>query len=377
MSNLHILHCHSTFSLGGKEARAVRLMNAFGDAARHTVLSAVPDALGAREAIDPAIRVDFPMNAPSLEGKPALSRYRTLAGYMQQFDLILTYNWGSMDAVMTRRMFPKELPPLIHHEDGFNADEADSLKTKRNLFRRLGLPAAHALVVPSQRLEGIALNVWKQPAARVHRISNGIDIRAYRAKPTVSIPGLRKKPGEVVIGTLAGLRAVKNLPRLVRAAASVPNGRLVIVGEGPERDVIAAQAAQLGYAERLVMPGFMDRPHRYIGHFDIFALSSDSEQFPISLVEAMAAGLPAVSTDVGDVANIVAPENASFLAPVRDEAAFQVAMKRMAADANLRRSVGAANQTKAVAHYDERAMIAAYKALYENAVKWPGALGES
>ena len=82
MSNLHILHCHSTFSLGGKEARAVRLMNAFGTAARHTVLSAVPDALGARDAIDPGIIVDFPDRAPNLEGKPALSRYRTLAAYI-------------------------------------------------------------------------------------------------------------------------------------------------------------------------------------------------------------------------------------------------------------------------------------------------------
>jgi L-malate glycosyltransferase len=52
---LRILHCHSTFSLGGKEARAVRLMNVFGDRAQHTILSAVPDALGARDAIDPGI----------------------------------------------------------------------------------------------------------------------------------------------------------------------------------------------------------------------------------------------------------------------------------------------------------------------------------
>ncbi len=169
----------------------MRLMNLFGDAARHTVLSAVPDALGAREAIDKGIVVDFPARAPSLEGKPALARYRTLAGYMQRFDLILTYNWGAMDAVMTRRMFPDTVPPLVHHEDGFNADEAAGLKTKRNLFRRLGLPAAHALVVPSQVLEGIAFDVWKQPKSRVHRISNGIDVQAYRAKPTVSIPGLR------------------------------------------------------------------------------------------------------------------------------------------------------------------------------------------
>ena len=377
MSNLHILHCHSTFSLGGKEARAVRLMNAFGDAARHTVLSAVPDALDARDAIDPGIVVDFPSRAPSLEGKPALARYRTLAGYMQRFDLILTYNWGAMDAVMTRRMFHRDLPPLIHHEDGFNRDESETLKTKRNLFRRLGLPATYALVVPSQRLESIAVDIWKQPKERVHRIANGIDAKSYRSKPTVSIAGLRKKPGEVVIGTLAGLRGVKNLPKLVRAAASVPNSRLVIVGEGSERDAIRTEAARIGYADRLIMPGFIAGPHRYIGHFDIFALSSDSEQFPISLVEAMAAGLPVVSTDVGDVVNIVSKENAPFVINVKDEVAFRSALVRMAGDANLRVALGVTNQAKAKAQYDEAAMIAAYKVLYENAVDWPGALGES
>jgi L-malate glycosyltransferase len=377
LSNLHILHCHSTFSLGGKEARAVRLMNAFGGAARHTVLSAVPDALGARDAIDRGIRVEFPERAPSLEGKPALSRYRTLASYMQRFDLILTYNWGSMDAVMTRRMFAKDLPPLIHHEDGFNADETETLKTKRNLFRRLGLPAAHALVVPSQRLEDIARNVWKQPASRLHRIANGINVSAYRAKPTVRIPGLRKKPGEIVIGTLAGLRAVKNLPKLVRAAAAVPSSRLVIVGEGPERDAIWAEANRLGFSDRLLMPGFMAGPHRYIGHFDIFALSSDSEQFPISLVEAMAAGLPCVSTNVGDVVNIVSKENVPFVVDARDDKALGDALTRLAANVNLRAALGVTNQAKAKSQFDEATMIAAYQALYENAVNWPGALGES
>jgi L-malate glycosyltransferase len=377
LSNLHILHCHSTFSLGGKEARSVRLMNAFGRAARHTVLSAVPDALGARDAIDPGVVVDFPERAPSLEGKPALARYRTLAGYMQRFDLILTYNWGAMDAVMTRRMFPGALPPLVHHEDGFNADESEALKIKRNLFRRLGLPAAHALVVPSRRLEAIAFDVWKQPARRVHRIANGIDVAAYRAKPTVSIPGLHKKSGEVVIGTLAGLRAVKNLPKLVRAAASVPNSRLVIVGEGPERGAIVTEAHRVGYADRLIMPGFMAMPHRYIGHFDIFALPSDSEQFPISLVEAMAAGVPVVSTDVGDVAAMVSKENLPLIIAPKDEIAFRAALTRLAGDANLRAAVGVTNQVKARAQYDETVMINAYKALYESAVGWPGALGES
>ena len=72
---IRILHCHSTFSLGGKEARAVRLMNAFGDAAEHVVLSAMPDRLGAREAIDKRVTVEFPTDAPSLQGKPGPIRY--------------------------------------------------------------------------------------------------------------------------------------------------------------------------------------------------------------------------------------------------------------------------------------------------------------
>jgi hypothetical protein len=135
-----ILHCHSTFSLGGKEARAVRLMNAFGDAAQHTILSAMPDQMGARDAIDPAVTVHFPTDAPSLQGKPGPGRYRGLADYMRGFDLVLSYNWGAMDVVGARRMFPAGCPPLIHHEDGFNVDEADRLNWKRNLFRRMMLP---------------------------------------------------------------------------------------------------------------------------------------------------------------------------------------------------------------------------------------------
>src|SRR3546814_13621649 len=80
---LRILHLHSSFSLGGKEARAVRLMNLMEDRAHHVILSAMPDALGARDAIAPGIRVDFPKDAPPLPGRPSLPRYRALAPYIQ------------------------------------------------------------------------------------------------------------------------------------------------------------------------------------------------------------------------------------------------------------------------------------------------------
>jgi glycosyltransferase involved in cell wall biosynthesis len=367
----HILHVHGSFTLGGKEARAIRLMNIWGDKASHSVVSADVQAQGARSAIDPAIDVDFP-DGPSFAGKPGPARYREIRAFLKRFDLILTYNWGSMDAVMAHRLAGASagMPPLIHHEDGFNADEANGLKTKRNLFRRIALQRAHALVVPSVRLEGIARNVWKQPVAKVHLIRNGIDVARYAKPPAPdAIPGLVRTPGKLLVGTLAGLRAVKNIPRLVRAVAAHKDRlQLVVVGEGPEREAILAEAAAHGLTD-LHMAGFMDRPWRFVGLFDIFALSSDSEQFPISLVEAMAAGIPAASMDVGDVANMVAPENRPFVVP--DEAGLAQALGGLASDADLRQRLGAANRLRATRDYAEEDMVNAYARLYGEALASP------
>jgi glycosyltransferase involved in cell wall biosynthesis len=371
---VRILHAHSTFALGGKEARAVRLMNAFGDSATHTVISAVPGALGAREAIARGVAVEFPADAPPLAGAPTPWRLHRLARYLRRFELVLTYNWGAMDAVMARRLFGG--PSLVHHEDGFNEDEAGRLNPARNRYRRIALAGAHGLAVPSKRLEEIALKHWKQAPEKLVRIPNGIALERFAGPPEAgAIPGFVKSPGEIVIGAIAGLRAVKNLPRLVRAFAAMtaPQTRLVIVGSGPESERIAAEARRLGVAERVFLPGFVADPARYVGLFDILALSSDSEQFPISLVEAMAAGLPVVATDVGDVPDMVSPDNLPLIVHREDEAAFAAALDSLAERGDLRRAIGLANREKATAEYDEARMIARYSALYGEAIGRPEA----
>ncbi|WP_420381893.1 glycosyltransferase family 4 protein [Novosphingobium sp.] len=367
----HILHLHSTFSAGGKERRAVALINRFGAGISHSIVSAMPEAMGARDLIAPGISVHYPFGFPALAGRFGVRRLQVLARAMRGFDLILTYNWGAMDAVMAHALFGPGagLAPLIHHEDGFNADEAGGLKWQRNWYRRVGLARARALVVPSHQLEAIALGPWVQPPGRVHRIENGIDTARYVGARAGKLPGMTKRPGTRWLGTLAGLRGVKNLPRLVRAfAAMSPEWHLVILGEGPERAAIMDQAIASGCEARVHLPGHVADPAAAIGLFDLFALSSDSEQAPLSVIEAMAAGLAVASPAVGDVAQMVAPENAALITPAGDEAALAATLVTLAGDADLRARIGAANRARAAGQFDEAVMAARYAALYGHAL---------
>ena len=367
----HILHCHSTFSAGGKERRAVKLMNAFGRKLEHTVISAMPDQKGARALIDKQVKAYFPTAFPSLTGLPTPGRLVGIAQALKGYDLILTYNWGAMDVVMAHTVFAEalNLPPLIHHEDGFNEDEAAQLKSKRNWYRRIALGRAHSLVVPSTVLEQIAYEKWKRPQSRVVRIPNGIDTKAFARRPKTDAIRLVKREGEKWVGTLAGLRPVKQLPDLVEAIKDLPeNWHLVIMGEGPEQQAIRDAAAAFEVDHRVHLPGAVEDPAQVIGMFDIFALSSKSEQFPLSVVEAMAAGLPVAAPDVGDVRAIVAKENGRYITPKGDIPALANALQELASDPEARAELGTANKARARAHFDEADMVKRYRELYSSAM---------
>lgn len=368
-----ILHLQSSFAAGGKELRSVRLINAFGKAARHSIVSAEPDQMGAAARIDRGIAVELQPEFPSLKGAPTPGRLQKIAKAMRGYDLVLTYNWGAMDAVMAHTLFRDvhRLPPLVHHEDGFDESELGRRKIGRTWYRRIALGKAAGLVVPSEQLEEIALVEWQQPLGRVKRIANGIDVASFARKPrSDAIPRLLKRPGELWVGTMAGLRPIKNLPRLVRAFASLPEEwHLVICGEGDERGRIEAEADRMGINHRVHLPGAIAEPHKIVGLFDIFALSSDSEQAPISVIEAMAAGRPVAAPRTGDIALMTADENAPYLASAGSEADLARALADLAADRALRDGIGRANQARARKCFDEKGMIATYRRLYASAMK--------
>jgi glycosyltransferase involved in cell wall biosynthesis len=366
----HLLHVFSNFVPSGPEIRTIRLIEAFGGELRHSVVS-MDGRTEAAALLPPGVDVRLLPNPPKA-GSFATARRLGRLLRAERPDLVLTYNWGAFDMLLAAR--GAGFRRLLHHEEGFNEDEADSFKLRRVLARRLVLPGAHRVVVPSQRLQSVATGLWKLAPERVRLIPNGIRLEAFRRDGGHS-HDLRERLGiprdALVVGTVGGLRPVKNQLRLLEAcAAAPPTVHALLVGEGEERQALEARGGRGDLAGRVHLAGHQADPAPFLRAMDVFALTSDSEQMPVCLLEAMAASLPVVATDVGDVRAMLPPEQSPFLTPPDPEAAAVLArgIAALAGDAGARARLGEANRRRVEERYTFEGMCAAYREVYHSAL---------
>jgi glycosyltransferase involved in cell wall biosynthesis len=341
--------------------RFAALANHFGPEFRHIVVSLNGD-LGCREHLNSNLDIEFPLVAAPKHAMLANAwRFRSLLRRWQP-DVLVTGNWGAIEFAIAN------LPALTRHLhviDGFGPEEGENQIGRRILLRRLILGKGK-VIVPSRNLQRIATDVWKLPQRVVHYVPNGIDLARF------AVGGRTTGQIAPVIGTVAALRPEKNLGRLIRAFAMVTRRHpatpphLVIVGDGPERASLAALTNQQGVADLTTFTGHRaDTPSLYAG-FDLFALTSDTEQMPLSVMEAMASGLPIVATDVGDIRCMLATENAPFLGS-RDDADIAQLVSALLASPDERARVGAANRAKAQQVFDQASMFATWHSLWTGA----------
>lgn len=347
--------------MGGQQRRLASLVAGLGAEFEHKVLS-LDGELGAASLLpaDRASAEAFPFRKSALVDLRNLSRFAAALRAAAP-DVLCTYNWGSLEAALANRLGPKL--PHVHHEDGFGPDElAGEQKGRRILARRFLLQASF-VTVPSTGLLRIAQEVWRLDKARVSREPVGVALSRFGA------PGRDYDRAPVTVVAIGALRKEKNFARLIAAFERADEGRrarLVIHGDGPEADMLRGRAATSPAADRISLAGPTAAPQAALAGADIFALSSDTEQTPISLIEAMASGLPAVAPDVGDIRAMVSAANAAFIAPAGDDDAYVAALGAMIEDAGLRERLGRANLAKAP-EFDERAMISAFRTLYRRA----------
>jgi glycosyltransferase involved in cell wall biosynthesis len=359
-ANRTLLHVFSSFGIGGIPLRMVRIMNHFGKLYRHKIIALDGNFDAATELLD---EVDADLLQPAGGMAPAVLSNALWLRRLKP-DLLMTYNWGAIEWAIAARLL--RVTDHVHFEAGFGKEEADGQIRRRVLCRRWALARCAKVVVPSLRLVELARHVWKLPAEIVTYLPNGVDVARFTDPPRDSIPGFVRRPGELTVGTVTPLRPEKNVGRLLRVFAALGSAvpkRLIIAGDGAERSSLERLAVELGIAERVIFTGQV-RPETVLGSFDIFALSSDTEQMPNALLEAMAARRAVAAVDVGDVKPIVCEANRDFIVPRDDAAAFTAAIERLLRDRALRDALGHSNRQRVIAEYSQERMFAAYSGIF-------------
>ena len=356
---LHLFHVFPSFGIGGVPLRMARVINHLGKRCRHTIV-ALDDSFDAATHLsaDRGVNVLQTMLKKNATLGNLLRIQRTL--HEKSPDILLTYNWGSIEWALANRLWP--VCRHIHFEAGFGVEEASTQLLRRVLMRRFALARCEALVVPSLNLKSLVENEWRIPPYKIRYLPNGIDIMRFATAPRA--PAAR--PGPVVIGTVAPLRPEKNLARLLEAVRGLTPGadwKLVIAGDGGERARLEAMARALPTPSLVSFLGQVAHPERLLGDFDFFAMSSDTEQMPNALLEAMAAGLPVAATDVGDIRHMVAPENLPYIVPRDVPGALTGALAALIGNAALRATLGALNRRRVEAVFSQAKMLTAYERL--------------
>jgi glycosyltransferase involved in cell wall biosynthesis len=349
---LKLLHVFSTFKAAGPQLRFIALAKQWGPQFRHVVLamdgnfeafSQVPAEISfERQTITPK-KGRFALNIVPIQEIIRAT----------QPDIVVTYNFGAIEWPM---LYPFHRQAIIHVEDGFGPEEAIRRLPRRTWARRIIFRyGIKNLIVISNNLKTIAINDWKVPRIKLHHLSNGVDLQRFTPLNKAVLEPANSEP--IIIGTICGLRAEKRLDRLIEALSLVKkcsprlNFELWIAGSGEQHENLKRLAAL--HADQFTTQFLGSRldTQDLLQKFDIFALSSDTEQAPLAILEAMATGLPIAAVDVGDVKSMVSSENAHLIEG-RESESLATSIGELLNSPSSRRILGRRNREKCEAQFD-------------------------
>lgn len=368
-----IAHVLYRLDTGGMEQIVLSVINRTDRRYRHAVICVAgfgPMRDRIEDAAVPCLSLD---KKPGKDWPHYLRFWRALRSLKP--DLVQTYNIGTLDLTPLARL--ATAGPVIHAEHGRDASDPRGEVRKYRRLRRWMAPFISRFVAVSAELQAWLTDCVGLPPSQVVHIPNGIDVARFgmgseRRAPR-RLTGDLAAPGTVLIGNVARLDKVKDHAGLIaafgllreRAGGHGHDCRLVIAGDGPQREALQRQIEQLGLGEAVHLLGNRDDVPALLAECDLFVLSSMAEGMPLTLLEAMAAGLPVVTTRVGDTASVVDDGRTGMLVPPADPLALADALGAYVADAALRRQHGEAGRTRAVAQFGLGTMVSAYEALYD------------
>jgi glycosyltransferase involved in cell wall biosynthesis len=295
-------------------------------------------------AVAPRRPRDFLALAPVLLDNPPRTFGATpaLASYLRRerpAAMLSALDHGNVAAVIARDLASVATRLTLSQRNHLTSDVAAANESRvaklAPLIRRF-YPRADAIVAVSDGVADDLAAVAEIPRERIRAIYNAVatpELYAQAAAP-LDHPWFAGG-GKPVILAVGKLKAQKDFPTLLRAFAMLRkerDARLVILGDGPDREALAALGAKLGIADDFDMPGFAHNPFAYMARADLFVLSSAFEGLPGVLIQALACGCPVVSTDCpSGPREILEGGVYGPLTPVGDAAALKGAMAAMLA----------------------------------------------
>lgn len=286
----------------------------------------------------------------------------------RQPHVLMTYNWGATDAVWLGRL--AGITTIIHHEHGFNIDEARALSRRRDLIRRGVYRLASVTVVVSHPLLHMMRTKFALNDRKVVLIPNGIDTASYTQDGTAREQrrtALGCHTADFVVGFSGRLDPVKNFDLMIRSIAACVRQekrvKLLLVGDGPERQPIAELCQALQIQDHVILVGQTTDVLPYLRACDAFMLTSHSEQMPMTILEAMAMGLPVVASRVGEIPYIIEDGVDGFLlSPEASPETWAQAVLGIYRG-SPRQAIGQVARRKVQAQYQEATMVQRYKQL--------------
>ena len=350
--SLRILHSENSIGWGGQELRILHEAHGMLDRGHEVMIACPPDS----EIFSAAHRMGIPVTGLPI-CRRNLSALSAVVSFLRRnrFDIINTHSstdsWLFATAAKLLRLSTGMVrtrhisadvgrDPFTHwvYRYGVGRIVTTGERLRKNLIERNGLPAQHVVSVPT----GIDLGKFVPGDKTGARLRLGLPV---------------DKP---LVGVVATLRSWKVHRYLIDAANILrdTNFHYALVGDGPQRENISHQLTQLNLIDRFTCPGNTDNVADWMQAMDIFVLPSyANEGVPQSIMQAMACGLPVISTPIGSITEAVADGETGRIIPAQNAAQLASEIRGLMEDVDRRRHYGAAARRKAVSEFGKEKML--------------------
>lgn len=363
-SPIRVLHVIQNLNYGGMERVLTDLVNALDpDSFESHVL---PLQYVGRFGADLAPTAH--VHQPPKQGRFSMVWPRALAATIRTVRPHVVHSHSGVWYKAARAARAAGVRRIVHTEHGRHVPDPAVAR----LVDRLAAGMTDVVVAVSPDLRPILVERVGVPTEKVVVIPNGVSRRARSGSGNAPLRARLSIPdGAPIIASVGRLEPVKGFDVLMRAfaglkgSAGLEDAVLLVAGDGTQRATLEALAEQLGVEAHVRLPGWVDDVAEILDEAAVFALASHSEGTSISVLEAMAAGLCPVVTDVGGNAEVLGPDLSHRLVAPGDPRGFAEGLTDAIANPERRASDGRIAAQRVADHYGVARMAAAYADVYE------------